>query len=111
MPRIARQISLFKAKEIPLLFKKSRLVLRHPGLDIYVAKTTTLPGRVLTVTPKKVGTAPQRNRARRRIKALFYEEKLYLLPYTVIIVCRKGIDNISFEQLKSLITTTIRSLS
>jgi len=60
-------------------------------------------GRILVVTPKKIGSSPQRNRIRRRLKAIFYEEKLFERGIDVIVfVKKKGIE-LTFNQLKKLL--------
>jgi len=44
-------------------------------------------GKLLIITSRKSGKAADRNRIRRRLKAFFYQEKLYTqLLYTVIFV-------------------------
>jgi ribonuclease P protein component len=93
MPYIAKHLSDFTQKEITAIFRKSSRVYKGPGLDILMAPALKDFGRVLVVTPRKVGTAPERNRIRRRIKALFYEHKLYEYLFdTCIIIKKSGID-------------------
>lgn len=111
MPRVARDISLFTKAEIQALLKNSRVIYRHPGLDIRAAKASHAFGKILIITPKKMGNAPERNRIRRRLKAIFYEEKLYNYCYDIAIFCKKEANSLSFFQLKAIITDSIKSLS
>ncbi|MFC1842181.1 ribonuclease P protein component [Candidatus Dependentiae bacterium] len=111
MSKITRHISKFTESEVKKLFKKAKRVLRHAGLDILCAPAALEFGRILVVTPKKVGSAPERNLIRRRLKSLFYEEKLYekKLDY-IVIIKKKGI-NLPFNQLKEILTTLISQKS
>ncbi len=77
MMRSARELTRWHRSEIPSLFKKAKPLLRTPALDIRVAPAKLNFGRILIVIPRKVGTAPQRNKLRRQIRALFYENKTF----------------------------------
>lgn len=108
MPYIAKHLSDFTQKEITAIFRKSSRVYKGPGLDILMAPALKEFGRVLVVTPRKVGTAPERNRIRRRIKALFYEHKLYENLFdTCIIIKKSGIDY-NIQELIPIIKTTFK---
>ena len=103
MPKIARAITAIRPQERKKLLRQARLVLQHPGLDVRAAKKMGEMGHILIVTPKKVGTAPERNLIRRRFKAIFYEEQLYEKPFDLIIFAKKDIHLLSFQDLKSLL--------
>lgn len=103
MPRIARLITSFSSKEISNLLKSARIATRHPGLDIRVAASSAAYARVLVITPRKMGTAPERNKIRRRIKAIFYTNKLFDNKKDVIVYCKKGCSEISFNELMLLV--------
>lgn len=108
MPYVAKHLSDFTQKEIAAIFRKSSRVYRGPGLDILMTPALKDFGRVLVVTPRKVGTAPERNRIRRRIKALYYEHKLYeYLVDTCIIIKKSGIDY-HIQELIPIITTALK---
>jgi ribonuclease P protein component len=104
-PGIARHITLFTKREIKHLFASAYLISRQPGLDVRIAQSNYTIGRILIVTPRKMGCAPERNRIRRRFKALFYQEKVYTLPYDVILFCKKESIKLSFNQLKAIINS------
>jgi ribonuclease P protein component len=102
MPRIARRITQFTRGEIKRLFQTARTVYRQAGLTIRIAPRLGEIGRILIVTPKRIGTAPERNMLRRRIKALFYQEKLYSFPYDFLVLCQEGSTKLSFSELKDI---------
>lgn len=102
-PNIARLITKFSQKEIQDLFKRSKKVFQQPELEIRKAKTYQEFGKILIVTPKQIGSAPLRNKIKRRIKSIFYQEKLYTKGYDFIVLCKKGIDKIDFFDLKKIL--------
>ena len=100
MPALTRQ-------EIAVIFKKARRVIKHPGLDILVMATTH-PGRILVVTSRRVGNAPARNKVRRRLKAIFYEEKLATYGYDCIVIIKPGGTELTFETLRDLLMQALK---
>lgn len=100
-------MSAFTRQEIIRIFKEARRVLRHPSLDI-LAFPTANPARLLVVTPRSIGTAPARNRVRRRLKAIFHEEKLFQNSMDLIIIVKEPGTSLSFETLKELVLKTVR---
>lgn len=111
MHKIASKISKFQLKEIKELFKKSHTIYKASECEVRVAPRKNSFGKILLVIPKKVGSAPKRNLIRRRIKSIFYQEKLYLLQYDFIILCRKDILNLSFDELKNLLNNLTKKLN
>ena len=96
----------FTHREVTELFKKARRVVRHPVLDMLVAPKAQAQARILVATPKRIGNAPARNKIRRQLKAIFYEEKLFDQGYDCVIVV-KNIEKSSFEILKKLVTEAL----
>ncbi len=107
---IARQISSFSKKKISELFKRSKYILRLPELDIRFSKTDSEFGKVLIVTPKRIGNAPERNSIKRKIKALFYQDKIYNHGYDFIFLCKPGSVNFSFENLRKIFIKIFKKL-
>lgn len=103
MCRIAKKISKFTQREIDYLFKNARRVFRSELCTILLAPRQAEFGRILIVASRKVGNAPQRNLIRRRIKSIFYEEKLYERNFDCVIIVQKKATDLSFAQLKDLI--------
>ncbi len=103
MSGIAKKLSKFTQREIDHLFKHARRVLRNASCTILLAPRQADFGRVLIVISRKVGNAPERNLIRRRIKSIFYEEKLYERPFDCVIIAQKKMVELSFDQLKELV--------
>ena len=108
MLKISKNISNFSSQEVRKLFRKAKRVLRHPGLDVLCAPAALDFGRILVVTSRKVGNAPQRNLIRRRIKSLFYEQELYKRQVDMIIIIKKEGINLSFNELKDILWGVIK---
>ena len=97
------QQAAFSKKEISHLFKTARRTLQQAGLNILLAPKTKEFGRILVVTAAKIGTSPERNRIRRRLKAIFYEKKLFENSYDcVVIVKKEGVD-LGHQELTQLL--------
>ncbi len=104
----------FTSSERKTLFRKALLVHRQDELDIRLLKKTqeaSPQGRILVVTPKKVGNAPQRNLLRRRLKALFHEEGWDAKSIDMLVYCRKGAAALSYQALKQIVHTAYESLN
>lgn len=64
-------------------------------------------GKLLIITPRKAGNAVERNRIRRRLKALFYQEQLYqYLCYTTIFVNPQAM-TLSFDEIKDILLSVV----
>lgn len=115
MPKKLSSNRTFSASERKVFFRKARLIHRQNELDIRLMKReseeSALPGRILIITPRKIGTAPKRNLIRRRLKAIFYEENLPSYSYDLLIYCQKGSTDLPFGYLKSLIVAIFSTLS
>lgn len=103
MSYIAKQLSAFNKKEVVTLLKKGKRVYKDIGLDIISAPATLTFGRILIITPRKVGNAPARNRIRRRLKALFYQKRLYERLTDVCIIIKKPGITYTSSQLEQLL--------
>lgn len=103
MPSIAKKISKFTKREIDYLFRHARRVLRNEACTILLAPRQADFGRILIVASRKVGNAPERNLIRRRIKSIFYEEKLFEGNFDWAVIAQKKLTEFSFDQLKTLI--------
>lgn len=103
MSGIFKKISKFTKREIDYLFKHARRVFRNEACTILLAPRQGESARILIVASRKVGNAPQRNLIRRRIKSIFYEEKLYERVVDCVIIAQKKLTELSFDELKSII--------
>ena len=111
MVRITKQISSFTQKEIQELFKNTRLVVGQLPLLVRVGPAQKAVGRLLLVIPKAVGSAPIRNKLRRRLKALFYQDKLYTQGKDCIVLARAGASELLYEQLQELLHKAVTATS
>lgn len=98
-----RHFFTFHAKEIARLFKVSKRYFRHLAFDLLIHTKTLEYGRLLVVTPKAIGNAPERNKVRRRLKEIFYVNQLYSRGYDCIIIVKKDGSSLSFEALSQLV--------
>jgi len=101
--RVAKKISKFTKREIDYLFQHARRVFRNGACTILVAPRQQDFGRVLIVASRKVGNAPERNLIRRRIKSIFYEEKLFERNYDCVFIAQKKLTELPFDELKNLV--------
>lgn len=103
MSCISRHHTRFTQQEIKALFKKAYRAYKGDGLDILIAPTHHCCGRILVVTPRKVGTAPERNKIRRRIKAIFHTEQLYKKRIDCFVIIKKMGTLYDYTRLKKII--------
>ena len=104
MPSVMKEISKFTKREIDYLFHHARRIARTAMCTILVAPRQKKEfGRVLIIASRKVGNAPERNLIRRRIKSIFYEEKLFALNFDCVVIVYKKMVTLPFDQLKSLL--------
>lgn len=101
MASIARRITAWREGEIRRTIRKSRRLIRSDSADVSVIQTHGI-GRVLIIIPKKVGTAVVRNRTRRRIRSLFFENKLFSQGVSWVIYVKPPLANLSFQELYTL---------
>ena len=110
-PISPRLLSSFKKDEIIKIFKTAKVYYNNRGLLIKLAPKQLDFGRILVVTPKKSGNAPQRNLIRRRFKSIFLEDKLYELSYDWVIITSKEALSLSFETLRTIMQEVLEKNS
>jgi len=104
MPRsAAREITSLSKKEIDFLFKRAQKFVKQSGLDIRLALKAQEMAKILIVIPRKAGNAPKRNRLKRRLKSIFYEEQLFTKKFDWIIIARKEAIDVPFSELRSIL--------
>lgn len=65
-------------------------------------------GKLLIITSRKTGKAHKRNRIRRQLKSIFYQEELFKKHVNSIILVYKSALNLTFEQLKQFLTKNLK---
>lgn len=104
MPRLARKLTQWHKKEITRLFKTAKRIFVNAGFDIrFSPRSHPEYSRILIVISRKIGSAPVRNLLRRRIKALFFEKKLYEKSVDWLILTRPGAGERTFAQIAEII--------
>lgn len=106
-PPSPRVLSSFSRAEVTELFKQAHRVLKTPGLTVLCAPRKKEYGRILIVTAAAVGSAPKRNKIRRQLKALFYEQRFFTQGYDCVFIVRKEALTLSFEQLAQLLAKSL----
>ena len=99
---LLKKLSSFKKIEIQKLFKTAQTKVSVPGIIIKAAPKQAEIARMLAVTPKKMGNAPQRNLMRRRLKAIFYEQQLFAKSSDFLIFVSNEALAIPFATLQEL---------
>jgi len=83
----------FSRSEIQQLLVTAKRVARLAVCDILIAPAGKERGRLLVITPRRVGSAPQRNTVRRRLKAIFRTYHFDQARYDcAVIVKAPGVD-------------------
>ncbi len=103
----AREVSRFSRTQVQEIFKKAQRVLKLSGLIFLCAHRAKEYGRILIVTPAAMGTAPERNKIRRQLKALFYEKQFFTQGYDMVVLVKKEARELSFEELAHLLAQAI----
>lgn len=102
-----RELSSFSRAEVTELFKQAHRVLKTSGLTVLCAPSKRKYGRILVVTAAAVGSAPKRNKIRRQLKALFYEQRFFTQGYDCVFIVRKEALTLSFAQLAQLLAKSL----
>ncbi|MBS1986589.1 ribonuclease P protein component [Candidatus Dependentiae bacterium] len=101
----------FNTQEAALFFRQARRIVRHPAFDILLANRATQHPKLLVVTSRRTGNAVQRNRIRRRIKAIFHEQQPLSSSYDCAFVIKKAGMTLPFDQLVALVAASLSSYS
>ena len=109
MPRFKSLFS-FSQNEIDLAFKNANTIKNAQGLKFLQTDEKNIEhGKILIITPRKLGKAHDRNKIRRQIKAIFFEEKLYEKPVISILLLYKEALDLTYEELKIFMLKSLRS--
>ena len=101
--KISNQLSKFSKKELDHFFNVAKSPKKNQAFTFLIAPATLPFGRILIVVSRKYGNAPQRNLLKRRLKSIFWEEKLYEKKIDLAIIARSSGKSYDFDQLKSLV--------
>lgn len=88
-------------RDFVFLFKKGQSIVGK-SVVIYYKKNNSPYNRIGIASSKKIGNAVKRNRARRVIRAAYYEcEKLFPIGYNIIIVARHSATFVKSTSIKN----------
>jgi ribonuclease P protein component len=96
-------ISSFTKKEVDKIFKLTGSRIRTEWFDILFAPKSNEYAKILVITSRKVGNSPKRNKLRRRLKSIFFNEKLFNAQYDCIMIAKIGSVNLTFQELKDIL--------
>ena len=124
MKPVFRKLFSFTKPEIDWAFQRVSLVAKTNGVKLL--QTPALfqngdaqeprqevcevkHGKILIIIPGKAGKAYRRNLLKRRVKAIFYEQKLYLKPITSIFIVgtRNSLD-LTYDRLKEFLVASFK---
>ena len=100
----------FKQNEVKRAFSYAKLHSQIKGLKLLESEIPDQPGqlglehgKLLIVIPRRVGKASKRNKIRRQIRAIFYEEKLYESKKIFILLVYKQALELSLDEIKKFL--------
>ena len=97
----ARGLTSFLRTEIIQFVRRAQLIHRAYGLDIKRAIRSKSVARILIIIPRLVGSAVERNKVRRRLRSIFYQERLFDKPFDLLVYVKKDAVFADFDQLKT----------
>ena len=109
VPGVApKKISSFSKIEVARLFKQAVVKVRYPGVRILMTPLLQDEphAKLLLVVPKRTGTAPERNRIKRRLRVIFKNEGLFSGTHHLTVIVDNRVLSIPFEKLKALVLKT-----
>jgi ribonuclease P protein component len=95
----------FTKKEVRRVFSLSKLEKRGHGLKLLYApiEEDASHGKFLIIVPRTTGKASKRNRIRRQVKSIFFNNKLYEQNKIFILVIYKEALELSFQELEKFL--------
>ena len=104
---MAQKFTKFTQAEVKNLFSKANRVYSQNGLIILQSPAQKEYGRMLIIAPKRVGSAPERNKLRRQLKSIFITNDLLNKAKDWIFILRPQVKSLSFEQLQKAVLSTL----
>ncbi len=101
----------FTQKEVDAAFSHASKLASKPGLKLLAAAATEeqIPphGKLLIMIPRRFGGAVKRNRIRRQIKSIYYENGLYTKPRIAILLVYPDANAMGFEELREFLINAL----
>jgi ribonuclease P protein component len=110
MGSISRLMTKFSRSEVDYLFLNARRTASYDAFNVLCAPRSREQSfsKVLIIIAKRTGSAPQRNKVRRRLKAIFYQNRLYQQPFHCIVIAKKAAVHKSYQELAGLMERGIQ---
>ncbi len=102
----------FEKKEIDHTFQNVQQENKIEGLKQLqspVQKEGQDFGKLLIIASRKTGKAHKRNRIRRQLKSIFYQEELFKKPVNSIVLVYKSALDLTFEQLRQFLISNLET--
>lgn len=110
MAKIAGRMTDFSRSEVLSLLASAKPAFRTKGLTFLLRKRTGDIGRILIIIPRRVGNSPERHQLRRRLKALFYELRLWERSVNCVVRTYPGATTLTFDALKTALLAAYRDV-
>lgn len=106
-----RTLFCFTSSQVKLAFKQAHYKASCPGLKLLVCPVAepATDGKLLIIVPKKFGNAPKRNKIKRQLKSIYFEEKLFKDQRISIILAYAEAKKFSFEELKIFLVQSLQT--
>lgn len=108
---IYKKLFNFKQNEVILLFKSALFRYFINGMNVIIAPAKLSHGRLLIIIPATSAAAVERNRIKRQLKSIFYENKFYNCPYDVALRIKKEAVLTDFDQLRLIMDKIFQKLA
>ena len=103
-----KSLFTFTQKEVDAAFADASKLASIPGLKLLSAKEPREDhGKLLLMIPRRFGGAVKRNKIRRQIKAIYFQERLYSKPRTAILLVYTDANALGFEELKAFLKNAL----
>lgn len=109
--RFGKSLRLLNASDYQAVFDQSRLKVSNAEL-LFLARFNSLPHPRLglVIAKRNVRLAVQRNRVKRIVRETFRQQQHHLKGMDVIVLARRGVDNLDNQHLHDMCLTLWRQL-
>ena|SRR3990167_4569016 len=101
----------FSKTEIKELFSSISKRSDAANIRFLAAPKKAVMAKLLVVTPKRIGSAPKRNKVRRRLKSIFLEQSLFEGKFDIVVIVKMEGVNLSFQELTKALVEFIEKIS
>ena len=88
MVHASKYLSTFTQQEVTSFFDSAHALKKTREYTCLLSPRQKDSARILIVTPRASGSAPERNLIKRRLRSLFYENKMYDGPYDCAMIIK-----------------------